>query len=180
MDQNNGSGTQNSNGFSKEYVEELRAENASWRKKLREAENIIGQYENAAKEVEMNDKIQEELRNKGVEGVEPHWVDVDDNQSPSEAVDTFLKNHPQFVKSDDDAIGAPSNQNADGDPRKSGSHNIQSRTPTPIPTNRANTNQHMPQNPEIGDIKKDPRSRAKIRDLYRSLLQQESHGRNTI
>ena len=150
-------------GFSQEYVQELRQENATWRTKLREAEAIIAKYEKAEQDYIINDKVTAELTERGIEGVDPTWVDVPEGTEVKKAVDAFLEKHPNLAQPK-----APANP-LDGKvpERKAG--------PTPVPQGTKNRDTNVQPNPNGDDyatIKKDPIARAKLRDLYRGLLQQ--------
>lgn len=149
-----------------DYVSELRAEAASWRKKFRDTESQLAMYQQAEKDFVVNDRISKELSKRNVKDVEPTWVDIQEGQEAAEAVDSFLEKHPRFKMEA---------ENVDPQPVRRGA------TTKPLDVNKTNTNV-----PSIGpvrdilSIKEDPQSRAKLRDTYRALIAQQSNTGLTI
>ena len=135
-------------GFSEDYVKELRSEAAQWRTKFRELE-----VSNESKDVE------NELLRRGIEA-EPQWVTKSDNQSVSDAVDSFLVKHPKFQVAGDEEI-----TEIEREPK-----------PKPMVRSIQQTNQQGPKSKGTftgrtsEEIKKDPKARQALRHHYRELL----------
>jgi hypothetical protein len=155
--------TQNGNGFSAEYVEQLRKENASWRKKVRELE--VTQTISA---------VGLELARRGVEA-DASWVKLEEGQSVQEAVESFVERYPRLVTT----TAAPHMANEEPPAP---------RTPAPAPmsTNGKNVNTPGPKaggllahrSPE--EIKADPVSRKALQEYYRDLLRTSSNQKDTF
>lgn len=145
-------------GFSQEYVQELRQEAAHWRTKSRDLEGKLSEYTRAEEEYKIVSTISEELKSKGIEGVEPHWVELSDGQTPSQAVDAFLKKHPKFAS-----------EQTEPQQRRSA-------TPKPTGTDQGNSNVSREINPEYSQLKKDPVARERLRSQYRDLIARSGHG----
>lgn len=158
-----------SEGYSKEYISELRSEAAHWRTKFRETEKQLETYAQAEQEYILNDKVSQHLEKKGIKDVDPTWVDVQDGQDVSDAVDSFLEKHPRF-KVDPGEEAVP--QLPQGD-RVPGTH-------PPVPSQKPMATEQR--NTNIGNytkdyatIKQDPIARTKLRELYRGLLSQQQN-----
>lgn len=136
-------------GFSADYVKELRQENASWRQKVRDLEAQQTKH-----------SVQVELLKKGI-NVNPSWVELQDGETPTAAVDRFIQEYPQFNTEPTTTQDKP-------------------RIPTTMSPNTTQTNNRG--NPplgsmgqEIDEIKKDPKARSSLRNHYRQLLAQSSN-----
>ena len=156
-DQQNQSQNQNSNpddrssqganaGYSREYVKELRDEAAGYRTRLRDAETKIGSLEESITANVTKSTIASVLEKKSVK-VNPDWITIGEGQNPEQAVDTFLKEYPQFA-----------------------GESTQSSTQKPMSTEKKNTNVPSNISPDYSAEKGDPIARAKSRENYRSLL----------
>jgi hypothetical protein len=153
-DQNPTPPSNNPGGFSVEYVKELRDEAASWRTKCREMETKATTLEAEVSKVTRGNAIQSELQKRGIKA-DPSFIKVAENQKIEDAVDSFLKDYPQFASS------APS-------PRPN--------TPSPMPANKPNSNTPNVVMSDYAAVKADPIARAKLRDQYRFMLSGNSDG----
>lgn len=155
--------------FSADYVSELRAENASWRTKLRDeqASNLTLQNQ-----IDANTKvntISTEFQKRGITA-NPKWVEQSKDQSVNDAVDLFLKNYPQFGQTDIPDGNKPSSETV---------HQAGPKKPE-IPgvfKGQQKTNLPPGQPRDVMEVAKDPVARAKVRDRYRELL---AHTNNTL
>lgn len=139
--------------FSADYVRELRQENAQWRTKLRDMENKYGELEAKLGQTTKAMTVSSELARRGIKA-NPRWVDIQDNQSPEEAVENFLKEYPQF-----DTAPAPEPKPEPKRPNIPGTPKAPQNTNTPPNANRS-----------VMELKEDPVTRAQVRDQYRELL----------
>ena len=144
---------ENRERFSEDYVKELRAEAADWRVKFRELESTVGTKD-----------VENELLKRGVEA-EPQWVVKKDNQSVSDAVDSFLEKHPVFNPSEEVKTDE-SEQTIK--PKFMQRKTQQSNVPGPK-SNGSFTGKTSE------EIKKDPKARQALARQYRQLLAQSSH-----
>jgi len=153
-------------GYSADYVRELRDEAASWRTKLRDSETKYQTLEKSVQEATVKATLGEELSKRGVK-VNPEWIKIGQGQTTAQAVDLFLKEYPQFAAGNTDDGDVITAQAADTtpDPRS------QQRPQT---TKKANSNVQVGKVSDLQAIKKDPVARAKVRDLYRSLVANQS------
>lgn len=139
-------------GFSADYVKELRNENASWRSKYRDLEAKMTQS-----------KVQVELVRRGVTA-DASWISIGQGDTVEKAVDNFLEKYPQFVPQENQA--GPENP----EPPQ-----VNRARPMNTPKNPTNTPGPKPSNGRLGsktleEIKKDPTARAALRSQYRALL----------
>lgn len=159
---------QGDTGYSAEYVKTLRDEAASWRTKLRETEqkveevtNKVTELETAATQKTVTDTIATEITSRNLK-IDPSFVKLEENQTPKDAVDKFLKAYPQFGE----ATNVQPEQKAPGK--------------SPMPPKSQNTNIENTAVSELDAIQKDPIARSKLRNLYRGLLAQSAGTSNTI
>lgn len=160
--QNNDGRSQNndskSTGYSSEYVKELRDEAAGWRTKLRDTEDRLNKLTIDIENSKKQSTVSEILSQRGAKGVKPSWIEVEEDGNAETAVDNFLKEYPQFTQKDE---FVPNSQK-------------KNRAAPPMKTQRDNSNIENTEISELSAIKKDPIARAKLRDLYRGLLAQNS------
>lgn len=144
--------------FSREYVENLRSENASWRRKFQETNARLASLE-----------IGSVLRARGAQA-EPSWVQRAEGQTVEEAVDAFLAKHPHLVQGTDAPVNEkkvmplapnapPRVPKADGPGTGPGGG-----SPGPRPVNAKVA--------ELQEIKADPQKRAEYSAKYRDMLRQ--------
>lgn len=150
--------TQNETGFSAEYVKQLREENASWRKKVRELEATQTVYE-----------VGLELARRNVEA-DPAWVTMAEGQSVQEAVESFVERYPRLVITN-------------GAPHMAHEETPAPRTAAPSPMAPQAKQMNTP-GPQAGgllahrtleEIKADPGSRKVLREQYQEALRASSH-----
>jgi hypothetical protein len=140
--------------FTAEYVKQLRDENATWRKKVRELEVQT-----------TTDQVSLEFARRGVQA-DPSWLRIPDGSSVAEAVDQFLVQYPNL---------APPGGEPDPDPPQ--------RTPVPAPLPAQQRNANTPGPPARGllsqrtleEIKKDPVARKQLVETYRAQLAASSN-----
>lgn len=149
--------------FDKDYVRQLRQEAAKYRTELKETRSQLDNYKALEGQL-ATIRVETELARRGLK-VNPSWISVNDGQSPSEAVDNFLAEYPQFV---DGVIEEPQQV----EPK---------RVPKSISPSKENA-AHPGHGPSgmlgdrsLDDIKLDPVARANLRDFYRDLLRTSSN-----
>lgn len=141
-------------GFSADYVKQLREENASWRKKVRELEAHKTQSEVAV-----------EFAKRGV-NADPSWLRIPEGVSAQEAVDAFLS-----------SFGTPAAPEEDHSPLPSAPAAL---IPNP---SKANVPGPAASGAILGgrslnEIKEDPKARQMLREQYRAMLRDQSHQGN--
>lgn len=161
-----GADAPNSTGFSREYVEQLRAENADWRRKYQ-----------TERKTNQTLEVGTELTRRGIKA-EAGWVERPDGLTVTQAVDAFVAKHPHLAPSE-----TPPAPGVAPDVTKS----IQTGQ-TPVPGTMP-----KPEGPGAGagaatpaasaspeavrtlnEIKNDPVERAKVSAHYRTLLRESS------
>lgn len=142
-----------STGYSAEYVKTLRDENAGWRTKLRETETELTTLRDIQAGEKLDATIGVELTKRGVEA-NPAWVDLTEGQTIPQAVDAFLVKYPSIAAVRQEEVNEPA-------PRS---------THKPMGTQKQNTNVQTGAVSDIAAIRKDPVARAKLRDIYRGML----------
>ena len=158
---NNQSGTdpntQQSTGFSEDYVRSLREEAASWRTKYRELEAT-----NKTKDIEIG------LSKRGIKA-KASWVEVQDGQTIEQALDAFATEFPHLVSQETPA--PPKVKEQPVHKKITSQPNTQFVPPQPQVTNTEvkNLNEIL-KDKSLNDVKTDPKSRAQITDWYRSAL----------
>lgn len=142
--------------FDEKYVKQLRDEAAGWRTKYRELE-AQGLY----KDVEV------ELAKRNIKA-DPTWVEVKEGQTISQAVDSLVEQHPHLASA---PAPTPTNEKVTPEVRRP-------QAPRAMSTG-THSHSDTPDNPmrdrSLDEIKKDPVARAKLRDLYRGLLEKSSN-----
>lgn len=164
-EQNNEPGAQGSGGstgYSADYVKQLREEAATWRTKYREVEEKVNQIEADRSKEKRTLGIQEEFAKRGIQGVNPSWVEIPEGMTPDIAVEKFLKDYPSFLKE----------EKPEGRPRAPYNK--------PMIPHGENTNIENTAKSELNAIKKDPVAREKLRHLYRGMLATSSKSSYTI
>jgi len=147
----------NTGGYSADYVKELREEAAGWRTKFREAETSIQEMKTQLGQMEHSFTVKSELDKRGI-NVDPSWIKVEEGKNPSEAIDAFIEKYPQFKNESPSPQPGPS------------------PTPKPMRTEKKNSNAPSVQNSDYKSVKQDPVARAKLRDMYRSMLSDDNPG----
>lgn len=142
---------QQETAFSADYVKQLREENASWRKKVRELE-----AQNTLSQVGM------ELTRRGIQA-DPAWVKLQDGQEIPEAIDVFIQTYPVFA-------------NGNGHVEQEEEPPTRRTAPPPMPAKARQANTPGPpakgafSGRDIPEIRKDPSARKALTDHYRTLL----------
>lgn len=144
----------NTGGYSADYVKELREEAASWRTKFREAEANLTSMNDKINNMEKSFTIKSELSKRGI-NVDPSWVKLEDGLTPTQAVDKFIEQYPQF-KTEQPSSPMP--------------------TPRPMVAERQNSNTPSIQKSDYQSVKSDPVARTKLREMYRSMLTEGNPG----
>jgi len=144
-------------GYSADYVKSLRDEAAGWRSKLRESEATIATMN--TKTVESS--IGSMLETKGIK-CDPSFIKVAEGQTIEQAVDKFATEYPQFK------VEATTEENNDN--TNTNNTNIEAMNTRKENTN---TNNRGSKPTDVAAVKKDPIARAKLRDQYRSMLQNQ-------
>jgi hypothetical protein len=137
--------------FSKDYVVELRNENAKWRTKCRELEGQV-----------FNKDIENELIKRGV-NAKASWVEIGEDQSVKQAVDSFLEEYPHFLP---------------GELEEKPTRTV--TRPMSVQNPNTNTSGPGPRQGPLGrktlkEIKEDPKSRAALRSQYQAMLRPQEH-----
>ena len=152
--------TPNETGYSREYVKELRDEAAAYRVRAREAEEKYQNLQNTVSQQETTNSISSELAKRGIKA-DASWIKAGEGETPTAAVDRFLKDYPQF-----NAEPAPQQ------PIIKGQDPLKQKGPK---SNTINTSVS-----ELGAVKKDPVARAQLRDQYRAMLANSANTNFTI
>lgn len=153
----------NRSEFDADYVKKLREEAAGWRTKYRELEGQVAYTQ-----------VDAEFARRGIKA-DPSWVTVKEGQKISEAVDDLVKKHP-YLAGTEPQKDAPVTTET---PPQAGP--IRPTPPRPMTFQQTDTNapgadaSGLIRDRSFGEIKKDPVARAKLRDLYRGLIQQSSN-----
>lgn len=157
--ENNQAGTdtnaQQSTGYSADYVKQLREEAASWRTKFRELETQQKTY-----------TVQEELNKRGIKA-NAKWVDVQEGQSITEAVEAFTKEYPHLVIQTNTEPTEPDNTKA--------IKKVIGPKPNTPPVTNINSTKSKDLNTalktgSLNDIKNDPNLRKQTQQWYQSML----------
>lgn len=149
-----------SDKFSEDYVKKLREEAASWRTKCRNLEGT-----------QLSQQIEVELAKRGIEA-DPSWVTVDEGQELGEAIDVLVTQYPSLQKKDEVLEESILDLEPETRPRV---------TPRPVAPSTPKSTVPKPvrstviSRRNISEIRKDPKARAKVRDLYRGLLAKGSN-----
>lgn len=148
--------------FDTEYVKKLREEAASWRTKYRELE--AQQATNA---------VSLELAKRGIQA-DPTWVKLEEGQEIGDAIDSLVEQYPHLQPTTQSVVEEQNDSWLQPEPKPRVTPKpvapTSPRSTTPKPARTARITKR-----NIAEIKKDPKARAKVRDLYRELLQQGSN-----
>lgn len=150
--------------FTEEYVKQLREEAAKWRTKVRELEAQ-----------QSSSTISLELAKRGIQA-DPSWVHVEEGQELGEAIDALVAKFPHLKQQEKQSkveVSDPLDFVLESEkprmtPKVISPSSPKSTTPQPARTAKISSR-------NIGEIKKDPQARAKVRDLYRELLKKGSN-----
>lgn len=151
-----------SESFDKDYVKSLREEAAKYRTQLKEIRTQLEEFKIIDKQINTV-RVENELIRRGV-NASPEWIQLQEGQSPAQAVDNFLEKFPQFV------VGVSEPEKVE--PKKV------PKAISPNPNKAANVGLNpvgLLGNRGLEEIKQDPIARSSIRDLYRDLLRTSSN-----
>lgn len=145
--------TGRSSAYSADYVKELRDEAAMWRTKFKEENKRANTLDEQVKGIVTYTEVQEEIAKRGLK-IKPDFIELGEDNDIGKAIDSFLEEYPQFAE--------PVNSFSRNSIKENKSKD------KPLQPNR-DKNFNI-KNFNIGDIKKDPIGRAKLRDMYRNAL----------
>jgi hypothetical protein len=148
--------------FDKDYVKSLREEAAKYRTQLKEIKTQLEEFKSLESQIN-SVRIENELVRRGV-NASPEWIQLNEGQSPAQAVDNFLEKFPQFV------VGVSEPEKAE--PKKV------PKAISPNPNKAANVGLNpvgLLGTRALNEIKQDPVARGSLRDLYRDLLRTSSN-----
>ena len=148
--------------FDADYVKQLRSEAAKYRNQSKELKSELEGYKGLEAQISAI-RIENEFIRRGIVA-EPQWVQTQEGESPSVAVDRFLEKYPQF--SVDSSV---SSETVVEEERVEPKTYPQAMPPKPTNTVHANLTR------SLNDIKADPVARQNLTDVYRDLLKTESH-----
>jgi len=148
--------------FDKDYVKSLREEAAKYRTQLKEIKTQLEEFKSLESQIN-SVRVENELVRRGV-NASPEWIQINEGQSPAQAVDNFLEKFPQFV------VGVSEPEKAE--PKKV------PKAISPNPNKAANVGLNptgLLGTRALNEIKQDPVARGSLRDLYRDLLRTSSN-----
>lgn len=141
--------------FDADYVKSLRSEAAKYRQRVKSLETELEGYHGLDAQLR-EVRIENELARRGI-NAEAAWVQMGADQSPAQAVDSFLEKYPMF------GVGE---KEPEVDPKQV------PKAMTPSPTNHNDTAWGKA---GLDDIKQDPVARQNLTDVYRDLLKSSSN-----
>jgi len=147
--------------FDREYVKNLRAEAARYRTEAKELKSQLEDFKSLDAQIKTV-RVENELTRRGLTA-DPSWVQIQEGQSPIEAVDNFLVKFPEFNKDITE---------------KSVEHKSVPKAISPNPNTASKESVHpsgVLGTRGLGEIKHDPIARNNLRDLYRDLLTSSSN-----
>lgn len=147
--------------FDADYVKQLRSEAAKYRTKAKDLSEELEGYKGLEAQIEAI-RVENELVRRGIEA-EPQWVQIQDGEDPSQAVDRFLENYPQF------GAGSQEQQPVEQE-QESRKTYPKAMPPKPMNPNANNWGQRS-----LDEIKEDPAARQNLTDVYRDLLKTSSN-----
>lgn len=164
------SGTPTSTGFSREYVEQLRSENADWRRKF--------QTERERNQVQ---EIGLELTRRGVTA-EAGWVERPEGMTATQAVDAFIAKYPHLKPAQTDNVQATETQDVSRS-IGTGAQNEGTGTAMPKPMGAGQSagsqTPRVSSSPEairsLQEVKNDPKARAQVSANYREMLRNQGN-----
>lgn len=145
--------------FDPEYVKSLRQEAAKYRNQTKELKTELEGYKGLEAQISAI-RIENEFMRRGI-SAEPQWVQIQEGENPSVAVDRFLEKYPQFT------TGAT--QGSEEETKVEPKTFPKAMTPKPNNPNHPNLNR------SLNEIKEDPAARNNLTDLYRDLLKTSSN-----
>lgn len=146
--------------FDAEYVKQLRSEAAKYRSQVKELKTEMEGYKGLEAQISTI-RIENEFVRRGITA-EPSWVQIQEGEAPSQAVDRFLEKYPQFA-------GGGTQRTVEEEQTPAAPELPRSMPPKPTNTH------HQPLSRDLEDIKKDPVQRQNLTDLYRDLLRSNSN-----
>lgn len=146
--------------FDAEYVKSIRQESAKYRTQAKELKSELEGYKGLEAQLTAI-RIENEFIRRGIQA-EPQWVQIQEGETPSQAVDHFLEKYPQFA--------GGSFEGQEKDEPKAEPKDIP-KAMSPKPTNT----REVPSNRSLDEIKNDPAARSNLTDLYRDLLKTSSN-----
>lgn len=144
--------------FDADYVKGLRQEAAKYRNQSKDLRTELEGYKGLEAQISAI-RIENEFMRRGV-SAEPQWVQIQDGENPSDAVDKFLEKYPQFTNGSQEI-----KEDAEVEP---------TQIPKAMPPKPTNTH-HANQTRSLDEIKEDPVARNNLTDLYRDLLKTSSN-----
>lgn len=160
---------ENDDGFSRDYVQELRNEAAKYRTQVRDLESRLEKVDQLESQVNQA-RVENELIRRGVKA-DPSWVPISDDQDPSEAVEDFLEKWPHLGESTNTQ---EEEEETNNEPKQ--------KSEKPLPRNK-NTNTDSPgpkakgawTDRSLDEIQQDPQAKENLSDLYKELVKGSSH-----
>lgn len=146
--------------FDAEYVKSLRQEAAKYRSQTKDLKSELEGFKGLEAQITAI-RIENEFTKRGI-SAEPQWVQLQEGETPSVAVDRFLEKYPQFT-------GGSTVETSTEEPKVE--PEAFPRAMPPKPTNTVHKNLAR----DLNDIKADPVARSNLTDVYRDLLKTESH-----
>ncbi len=144
--------------FDADYVAKLRQEAAKYRTQSKELKTELEGFKELEAQISAI-RIENEFIRRGITA-EASWVQIQEGESPTAAVDSFLAKYPQFN------IGSAGSEQ---EPSRVEPKEFPKAMP-PKPTNTVQLGHRT-----LDEIKTDPVARGNLTDLYRDLLKAESH-----
>jgi hypothetical protein len=146
--------------FDADYVKSIRQESAKYRTQVKDLKSELEGYKGLEAQLTAI-RIENEFIRRGIKA-EPQWVQIQEGETPSAAVDGFLEKYPQFAGGS--ATEAQEQEETKVEPKSV------PKAMSPKPTNT----REIPQR-SLDEIKQDPSARSNLTDLYRDLLKTSSN-----
>lgn len=147
--------------FDAEYVKSIRQESAKYRTQAKELKSELEGYKGLEAQLTAI-RIENEFIRRGIQA-EPQWVQIQEGETPSQAVDNFLEKYPQFAGG---SLAGQEQEETKVEPKSI------PKAMSPKPTNTTHSNTL---NRSLDEIKTDPAARSNLTDLYRDLLKTTSN-----
>jgi len=145
--------------FDADYVKSVRQEAAKYRNQNKDLRSELEGFKGLEAQIGAI-RIENEFIRRGI-SAEPQWVQVQEGESPSQAVDTFLAKYPQFGNGSSEG----SLEETKVEPKD---------FPAAMPPKPTNTS-HEPRARDLDSIRNDPAAKTNFTDLYRDLLRSSSN-----
>lgn len=142
--------------FDAEYVKSLREEAGKYRTKAKSLESELEGYKGLEAQIR-EARVENELVRRGVTA-EAGWISMTADQTPAQAVDTFLEKYPMF--------GTSVEAEVEVEPKQ---------MPKAIAPKPTNPNENAWEKRGFDEIKADPVARQNLTDVYRDLLKSSSN-----